>query len=47
MKEAFSGLNQEPDIMLLDVMLPDGNGIDFCRVVHEKTLAPDYYFVCT
>lgn len=24
-------LNQHPDLIILDVMLPDGNGIDICR----------------
>jgi len=23
--------NQRPDLILLDIMLPDGNGIDLCR----------------
>ena len=29
-----------PDLVLLDVMLPDGNGMDFCRLLREKTQAP-------
>lgn len=28
-------LEEEPDLILLDVMLPDGNGYDFCREVRE------------
>jgi DNA-binding response OmpR family regulator len=28
-----------PDIILLDVALPDGNGIDFCDEIREKTNA--------
>jgi DNA-binding response OmpR family regulator len=27
--------NCDPDIILLDVMLPDGDGIDFCGEIHE------------
>ena len=29
----------EPDIILLDVELPDGNGIDFCEEIRDKTAA--------
>jgi len=29
----------EPDIILLDVMLGDGDGFDFCREIREKTQA--------
>jgi len=30
----------KPDLILLDVMLPDGSGIDFCREVYESTRTP-------
>jgi two-component system response regulator RegX3 len=29
-----------PDLVLLDVMLPDGSGIDFCREVRESSNVP-------
>ena len=29
-----------PDLVLLDVMLPDGDGMDFCRILRNKTQAP-------
>jgi two-component system, OmpR family, response regulator RegX3 len=29
-----------PDLVLLDVMLPDGSGIDFCREVHSASHVP-------
>jgi Response regulators consisting of a CheY-like receiver domain and a winged-helix DNA-binding domain len=29
----------EPDIILLDVELPDGNGIEFCEEIRDKTVA--------
>jgi DNA-binding response OmpR family regulator len=29
-----------PDLILLDVMLPDGSGFDFCREVREVSSAP-------
>ena len=28
------------DLMLLDVMLPDGDGMDFCKILRQKTQAP-------
>lgn len=28
--------NTQPDVLLLDISLPDGNGIDFCKEVKEK-----------
>ena len=31
--------NISPDIILLDVMLPDGDGFDFCGEIREKTQA--------
>ena len=30
----------KPDLVLLDVMLPDGSGIDFCRELHDSTRVP-------
>jgi two-component system response regulator RegX3 len=30
----------KPDLVLLDVMLPDGSGIDFCRELHDSTRTP-------
>jgi len=29
--------NREPDIILLDVMLPDGDGFDFCQEIRGET----------
>ena len=29
-----------PDLVLLDVMLPDGDGMDFCKMLRQKTNAP-------
>lgn len=29
-----------PDLVLLDVMLPDGDGMDFCKILRHKTQAP-------
>ena len=29
-----------PDAIVLDIMLPDGNGVDFCREIREQTAAP-------
>lgn len=29
-----------PEVIVLDILLPDGNGVDFCRTIREKTAAP-------
>jgi len=29
-----------PDLVLLDLMLPDGSGFDFCREIREQSTAP-------
>ena len=31
---------QLPDLLILDIMLPDGNGLDICRRFREKTMRP-------
>ena len=31
---------KQPDLALLDIMLPDGNGLDICRRFREKTMNP-------
>lgn len=31
--------SKEPDIILLDIMLPDGDGMDFCKKIRRKTMA--------
>lgn len=37
-KEFYSLVEiSNPDIILLDINLPDGNGIDLCNSIHEKT----------
>lgn len=33
-------VSTKPDLILLDVMLPDGSGIDFCREVYDSTRTP-------
>lgn len=35
-KEARKNLDRTVDLILLDVMLPDGNGYDFCREVRQQ-----------
>ena len=36
---AFLG-SARPDLVLLDVMLPDGSGLDFCRELHDSSRVP-------
>ena len=33
-------IEQQPDLLILDVMLPDGDGFDFCRQVRASPRAP-------
>lgn len=33
--DAKKALEKEPDLILLDVMLPDGNGFEFCREIRK------------
>lgn len=32
--------DSKPDLVLLDVMLPDGSGIDYCRELYDTTRTP-------
>lgn len=38
--EGTTALKQEPDLILLDVNLPDGNGFEFCRQVRKEAATP-------
>lgn len=41
LKEAREHLaGTDPDAIILDILLPDGNGVDFCREIREYTAAP-------
>lgn len=40
LKEAKASLNEEIDLILLDITLPDGSGYDFCREVRGKSDVP-------
>ncbi len=35
-----------PDLILLDVMMPDGSGFDFCTELRQKTNAPIIFLTC-
>lgn len=37
---------QHPDLILLDVMMPDGSGFDFCAEARAKTNAPIIFLSC-
>ncbi|MDL2263592.1 response regulator transcription factor [Synergistaceae bacterium OttesenSCG-928-I11] len=35
-----------PDLVLLDVQMPDGSGFDFCEEIRRRTSAPIVYLTC-
>lgn len=35
-----------PDLYLLDVLLPDGTGLDYCRELRQYTTAPVIFLTC-
>jgi DNA-binding response OmpR family regulator len=35
-----------PDLILLDVMMPDGSGFSFCAELRQKTTAPIIFLTC-
>lgn len=39
-KETIENLNEELDLILLDINLPDGNGIDICKKVRKVSDVP-------
>jgi DNA-binding response OmpR family regulator len=46
-REATAALmDQPPDLVILDVMLPDGSGFDFCRQVSKYSSAPVLMLTC-
>ncbi|MCD3196409.1 response regulator transcription factor [Clostridium botulinum C/D] len=40
LREARENFNEEMDLVLLDVMLPDGTGYDFCSEIRRKSDIP-------
>lgn len=44
--EARRKLSDAPDLILLDVMMPDGMGWDFTKEIRAKTSAPIIYLTC-
>src|SRR6056297_1615793 len=46
-KEALEFINDyDPDLIILDVLLPDINGLDLCPNLREKTSAPIIFLSC-
>lgn len=35
-----------PDVIILDIMMPDGSGVDFCEEIRRKTAAPIIFLTC-
>lgn len=47
LKEARNSVwEQPPDLILLDVLLPDGTGYDFCTEIRKVTAAPIIFLTC-
>ena len=43
--EVYHQLEEQlPDLLILDIMLPDGNGLDICRHFREKNHEPLFFF---
>lgn len=45
-KARFLLEEQAPDLILLDVTMPDGSGFDFCAELRQKTNAPIIFLTC-
>ena len=45
-KETLEKLNEYIDIILLDIQLPDGNGISLCKEIKEKYEVPIIFLSC-
>lgn len=45
-KARFYLEEHRPDLILLDVMMPDGSGFEFCSELREKTNAPIIFLTC-
>ncbi len=43
--EAYSN-RYTPDLYILDVMVPDGTGLDFCRKLRTRSAAPVIFLTC-
>lgn len=44
---AWQQLSQfEPHLVMLDVMLPDGSGVDFCKQVRSQSKVPILFLTC-
>jgi DNA-binding response OmpR family regulator len=45
-KARFQLEEHRPDLILLDVMMPDGSGLEFCKELRNKTSAPIIFLTC-
>lgn len=45
-KEALQQLSDTIQLIILDIQLPDGNGIQLCRQIREKYMMPILFLTC-
>ena len=45
-KEGFEKMNETIDLIIMDIQLPDGNGITLCRQIRERYQTPLLFLTC-
>ena len=45
-KEGLEKMNETIDLIIMDIQLPDGNGITLCRQIRERYQTPLLFLTC-
>lgn len=45
-KEGLEKMNETIDLIIMDIQLPDGNGITLCRQIREQYQTPLLFLTC-